>query len=248
MLLQCAIQFCMLLILLLFIQSKASLLPIYEVYVRVLLSISFIDSVLQIFYQSGGGEFPAGQHAKPWLLAIPTGVTWGLYHMCFEAIVMLLLSRSLDQRTIRRVQYGGALWGVLTCLCVGGASKLGTATWLGHGLIRGWNFFLVVTYCAIWLLPSRALPCTRRPAARLFAMFFFIIRVGSLASDFLHDACVDFIFTGVLFSFFEPFIVYYALLMDTRYWLSKAEYTDHWLCFFATPSSRHINDELCCSV
>eukprot|EP00949_MAST-11_sp_MAST-11-sp1_P003730 g3730.t1 len=31
--------------------------------------------------------------------------------------------------------------------------------------------------------------------------------------------------------------------MDTRYWLSKAEYTDHWLCFFATPSSRHINDE-----
>ena len=237
-------------------QRTKVLLPIYEVYIRMLFVVTMFDSVLGVLDTVGFVARPPYPGDLSTFLVI--GVTWGSFHTLFEGIVFLLLSRTLGSKTIRRVQLLSCAWFFVTFGMVGGAAWFGSGNskpWknmAGLALFEVWNVSLFVFYCVVGLFPQRMIPCHRRPAARTFGAFFALVRAGnsiadlltiefgeaassasasaassssasasaSASSSVLFDLgyCLNFAVTGVVFSIMVPFVVYFALLSDSRYW------------------------------
>jgi hypothetical protein len=174
------------------------LLPIYEVYSRALFVIMALFSVLQLTDSIGFIARPP-HPGNAWSFVI-IGITWGGYHVLLEGVVVLLLSRTLGSRTLRRVKRLSVAWFIITFLLVGGSAYLGTnnqLAWkdtLGLALFELWNVTLFIFYVVVALFPQRLIPCHRRPSAKTFAIFFMCVRAGNLIAD---------IFTNVFHTPFE---------------------------------------------
>ena len=244
-------------------QGTSKLLPIYQVYIRLLMVITVLVSLIQLIDSVG---FIVRQKHQPTSAGnikafVSVGFTWASYHILFEGIVFLLLSRTLGSKTIRRVQILSTFWFCVTFGLVGGAAFLGQQNterwkdWFGLGLFEIWNISLFIFYLVVGFVPDKYIIrcCFRRPAAKTFAIFFATVRGGNLLGDimtimyqakanaasttlFEFGNCLNYAVTGVLFTVLVPIVVYFALLEDSKYW--RGEISSGTSSFFgATPRS-----------
>jgi hypothetical protein len=95
---------------------------------------------------------------------------------------------------------------------------------LGDVLEICWDAIMIVFYCALWLAPQKKF--FRRPAAILYARFWFGYRVVVLCTNILLffpqtsnlGSCGYILATVLLFAVFQPLVCYWTLLQDSRWW------------------------------
>lgn len=87
-----------------------------------------------------------------------------------------------------------------------------------------WQLMLLIFYGALWLIPQRRL--FRRPAVIYYARTWFLFRILCMTAStlFYFDRthaignCVYIIGTLFPFTIFEPLLMYYTLLQDSKWW------------------------------
>lgn len=156
--------------------------------------------------------------AAIWAFAI----MWALQHMVVEGVAVLLMQKGLGMNAAVRTFKIIFVWGLITLFVQWAVYNAQRVPAFVLNVL--WNAVLVVFYLVLWLTPRKYL--YRRPAAMLYAKFWTFFRsIALLATIFFfaketqHFANCVYTF-GSLFPFalFEPLIMYYVLLLDSRWW------------------------------
>ena len=217
-------------------------LPIYELYVRAIFVLSCFWAVFGILPETnylfsttyGGYDNATYPDHKLWVStrivrSVFVGMNWGSFHTLFWFVLALLCQPGMGMVTVRRaskISIGVGLWtGVTFCLSFlfqSGESTIGPIIY--SILIGSWQIFMAVSYLIVWLVPQRLLPFHRRPAARTYAAFWSVLRVGSFLStllSFLNEdlsLCGHWLFDWLLFGLFWPVTMVLTFRLDTEYW------------------------------
>ncbi len=149
------------------------------------------------------------------------GAAWGVQHLLFEGIACLLMSYGVGSRATHRTMLIATMWaattfGVQFVVYYESGSEL--ALWIS----TAWAGALFVFYTALWLAPAHWV--YRRPAAHSYAAFWSITRLMIMISNLLRHFDIDFGYcvygasSAGLLSVVVPYIIYAALLRDSRYW------------------------------
>lgn len=148
-------------------------------------------------------------------------VGYGLSHMVFEGISFMLCCNGVGQRATVNSTQLALLWGVVTTVmqavimhCWGTIVALVASS--------SWNGLVLVYYASLWLVPSRVL--FRRPALVRYAAFWFVCRLVAAVAEVLIfyksnlGYCVQILSSPGILSAVLPYVVYVALLSDSKYW------------------------------
>lgn len=151
---------------------------------------------------------------------------WALEHMVVEGVAFMLMRKGLGWNAAQEVIIRVIPWGIIVFICkyVGYtiytlSPKLSLLTELL------WQTILLKFYFCLWVLPWKKF--FRRPAAIFYGQFWFFFRIISIISFILfYQDKVSFATGKCMYAFgnvcvyflFEPFLVYYTLLQDSRWW------------------------------
>lgn len=164
--------------------------------------------------------------SNSWPTTIAVSFMWSVQHFVIEGIACLLLQYGCGIQAVRKAVYGSAIWAVFTFLCYVFATRQG-----GHVAIVitfVWHFVILVFYSVLWLARDKFI--FRRTALKRYARFWAIFRLLSIVGLVLvafneaglvaDDASDCFYIVAIIMSYviFKPYVVYYALLMDSIWW------------------------------
>ena len=188
------------------VASSYLVLPIYYVIVRYLVFIGVVTAILDMS-SIGDGVFAIS-------------LKWGLYRICSESVAIFFMHNGIGVYTLIKAMAIGVSWGSLSTVI----------PFLVFNMY-GWRSFLVVSTCfnvvllafylTLWLAPRNMIH--RRPALIPFARFY---AVGLILFLLMHSLLLisadkfPCLTEGVtLFAdVFQPLVIYYALLQDSRFW------------------------------
>jgi hypothetical protein len=148
---------------------------------------------------------------------------WALQHSMTEGVAVLLMQKGLGRngaiRTIKIV----ISWGLISLFVQWAGYNASLYASVTIEII--YNLFLIAFYMAIWLVPLKNL--YRRPAAIPYAKFWAIFRIVALinavlyaipATEYTVAECFYTFGTLYPFALFEPFVMYFTFLQDSRWW------------------------------
>jgi hypothetical protein len=167
-----------------------------------------------------------------------TGLSWGqsvalafVYafdHFVIEGIAFIMMQYGCGYQAASRSAVWALWWAVITFFAQLVVFKQGSDTTEAKLSQISWNVLQVAFYSALWLLPDRFL--FRRPALIFFAKFWFIFRLLYFISELLVSFsapgswalaigyCGDFSINCLVFALCKPFVIYYTLLSDSKWW------------------------------
>jgi len=155
-----------------------------------------------------------------------------LQHAVMEGVAFLLMQKGCGKYAARRAGRWTALWCLITLV----ANTLGYTRDVELAIVAQliWDSSMLVFYFFLWVLPEDKL--FRRPAAIPYAKFWFFFRVVELT---LYSMAQSPIFTVsqvgkcgyvfgplLIFTLFQPFVMYVTLLADSRWWQGIEMATD----------------------
>ena len=191
------------------VASSYLVLPIYYVIVRYLVAIGIITAALDMSSVSEG--------------AFSISLKWGLYRMCSESVSIFLMHNGVGVPALMRAMSIGVTWGLLSTVIpfviftiYGWRSFLAIST--------GFNVILLIFYLTLWLAPRDLIH--RRPALIVFAQYYslglilFLLMHAFLLIDAEKFPCLTESIT-LFADIFQPLVIYYALLQDSRFWQGK---------------------------
>lgn len=217
-------------------------LPIYELYVRAIFFLSCFWAFFGILPQTSylfettysGHHINLGNATSPpyerWMStrisrSIFVGINWGSFHTLFWFVLALLCHPGMGTRTIRlstKIALGVGLWTGST-ICFG--TFFGVGSIISQILMGCWTLSMTLLYMVVWLVPQRRLAFYRRPAARTYAAFWSVLRLGGVLSTLLdymgYDdlaLCGHWIFAWLLFGLFWPVAMVLTFRRDTEFW------------------------------
>ena len=163
------------------------------------------------------------------------GFAWGSYHFLLEGLGFLLMQQGCGRFALRRTLCFATFWG----LTIGAAQTFAFYSPPQSGLefCTGfvWDAVLFLVYTVLWLFPAGGLPCAPilRPAlVRIYAPFWSIFHLISCVSLLLKyvgfdiGICIELIGVLLPFALVKPFVVYFTLRADSRYWMGLGNQTD----------------------
>ena len=227
-------------------KSKAEvLLPMYDLYVTVLIRLALfwtVVNMLGIFptQLSGSGAVGSGTNNASVEMVVATvvvGLNWGSYHFLFDLVVVMLLYPGFGRNTIVHSLKCAAVTGTISGISVALINANIHSHTLQFSLILSlaWGAVYSTMYAFVWLWPSQKFSCLghlfyRRPAVRYYALWWFIIRSGDFLVTFFVDTpffpgaskdlgvCGHFLFAWLLWGIGWPVILLKTLRRDTIYW------------------------------
>ena len=164
--------------------------------------------------------------SNSWPVTISYSTMWCVQHWVIEGIACLLLQYGCGIQAVRNAFIGSTAWALFTFICYIFATRHG-----GHVSIIItflWHFVILCFYLTLWIAPDEVY--FRRTAlkkySRFWAIFRFVSIIGLLLwvfqnGDLVDDDAADcYYVVGVILSYiiFKPYVVYYALLMDSVWW------------------------------
>jgi len=164
--------------------------------------------------------------SNSWPTTIAVSIMWSAQHFVIEGIACLLLQYGCGMQAVRKAIFGSSIWAFFTFLCYVYAIRHG-----GHAAIVitfVWHFSILVFYSVLWLAPDKFL--FRRTALKKYSRFWALFRLLSIIglvlvafneADMVADDAADcFYIIAIVVSYviFKPYVVYYALLMDSIWW------------------------------
>lgn len=139
-----------------------------------------------------------------------------------EGVALLLMQKGLGVHAARVAFQRAGLWAIVTL----GAQYLIFTNHADHSFYAsmGWQSTLAIFYGCLWLIPQHRL--FRRPAVIYYARTWFWFRLLCMTGSILfyfdstHSAGSCLYVMGNLFPFaiFEPLLLYYTLLQDSKWW------------------------------
>lgn len=139
-----------------------------------------------------------------------------------EGVALLLMQKGLGVHAATVAFKWSAAWAVVTLGC----QYVIFTNHADHSFAASmiWQSFLTIFYGCLWLLPQRNL--FRRPAVIYYARTWFWFRLLCMLGSILfyikstHSAGSCLYVMGNLFPFaiFEPLLMYYTLLQDSKWW------------------------------
>eukprot|EP01038_Epipyxis_sp_PR26KG_P004307 gene4307-6103_t len=161
-------------------------------------------------------------HVKP-TVGLVFAIMFALQHCVTEGVAFLLMRKGVGTHAAKEALKRTVCWGILTFFI-----KILVYTQNNSGLAfffeLVWEVTLLLFYFWLWIAPQKRL--FRRPAAINYGMFWFFFRVLALVSTifyyipglFAAGNCLYVFGCLVPFALIEPFLIYYTLLQDSRWW------------------------------
>jgi hypothetical protein len=155
-------------------------------------------------------------------------LAWTIQHAIIEGIAFMFLQRGCGTNAAIASTKLTFVW----CLITFGLQLIvfqseGTTAVLAQVI---WSSFMLIFYFALWLAPQSML--FRRPAAIQYAQFWFWFRLVTIVLSVLQQTTdptlsaigtCGYIFGPLLlFTLLQPFVCYWALLQDSRWWQGLA--------------------------
>jgi hypothetical protein len=160
----------------------------------------------------------SGDEAGTWAFSL----MYTLQHCIIEGVAILLMQKGLGKNAAMKTIKYISIWSAFSLFVHWG--RLNPDRTLAMVMDLIWNILLLIFYLILWLAPLQRL--YRRPAALFYAEFWALYRVVviTLTSMFYirqttHVAECFYTF-GCLFpmAIFEPIILYYTFLQDSKWW------------------------------
>jgi hypothetical protein len=201
---------------------KSVIFPVFTKMMWMSAFSSFYIGVLLIFVPVNVTRSNDGIEALLYPLA------WSFQHAVIEGIPFLLMQKGCGKNAAKRAGLQTLLWCLLTFL-------MQVVVYYYGGMISivaqgAWSVIILVFYFALWKLPRHRL--FRRPAAILYAQFWFWFRVMvlivftcALSGNILLRQIGEcgYVFGPLLlFALLQPGMSYWCLLQDSRWWQGLA--------------------------
>lgn len=228
--------------------AKELLLPFYHLCIRIIIVVTIFwtcVNMLGLFSTQLAGSGQIGHSAFDFT-AIITGINWGMYHSLFDFILFLLLYPGFGRVTIIHAAKVSLLTGCISGVVIGYINYSENSD-LAVMISLCWDLLYDAIYLFIWLWPSQKISCCctgkhstlyRRPAARSYAMWWFLIRTGDSCITLIYDSkfvyngddeiikhqfsdnsiCGHFLFAWLLWGIGWPIILIKTFRRDTIYW------------------------------
>jgi serine/threonine protein kinase len=212
-------------------QSRSSLLvlPVYRWALWGLALTDLMQGVANVIIKL---KTPGGNLLSTSLIF---GFAWGSYHFVLEGIAFLLMQQGCGRFALRRTLCFATFWGLLVfaaqTFSFYGAPDTGLQFLTGFV----WDVGLFMFYTILWLFPAGGLPCAPivRPAlVRIYAPFWSVFHLISSVSLLLEytgfdvGVCIELIGVLLPFAVVKPFVVYFTLRADSRFWMGLGTQTD----------------------
>jgi hypothetical protein len=155
-------------------------------------------------------------------------LAWTFQHAVIEGIAFMLMQKGCGAHAAKIAGFRTLIWCAITFVMqmivyyYGGIISI-----LAQG---AWSSIMLVFYAALWKLPRKNL--FRRPAAILYAQFWFWFRLMVLISFTFAEsgektlaeigACGYVFGPLLLFALLQPGLCYWVLLQDSRWWQGLA--------------------------
>ena len=155
-------------------------------------------------------------------------LAWASQHAVIEGIAFMFLQRGCGTNAVIASTKLTVVW----CLITFGLQLIvyqsqGTTAVLAQVV---WSSFMLIFYCGLWLAPQSMI--FRRPAAIQYAQFWFWFRLVTIVLYVFQGttnptlsaigACGYILGPLLFFTLAHPFVCYWALLEDSRWWQGLA--------------------------
>lgn len=143
-------------------------------------------------------------------------------HFIIEGTAFLLMQKGCGSNAGKIAFKYALIWALTTYIMK--YFIFSSGGWEGNVIEMVWNFIMAAFYIAVWVVPQKNL--YRRPAAIYYAKFWTYYRALAVIITIMMfvratadlGSCGYIIVQVVLFSVIEPFVVYWTLLKDSRWW------------------------------
>lgn len=161
-----------------------------------------------------------------WPTSIAVSGMWAVQHWVIEGIACLLLQYGCGMQAVRKALVSSSVWALFTLLCYLFAARRGGDVSIVVTLL--WNASLLVFYSTLWLAPDKFM--FRRTALKRYSRFWSLFRLFSIIGLVLLEFneagligedtsdCFYMVCTILVYVICKPYVVYYALLMDSIWW------------------------------
>ena len=200
-------------------QSMASVM-IFPVFINILLfnaCINMLVGVAYLFFSYAIDD----QHSTASITIF--SFVWGLQHFLLEGVAFLLMGKGLGLNSAKVALKYALIWGAITTGIQGLINA--DVNVISFAVTLAWETALLIFYLLLWVTPQKHL--FRRPAVILYARFWTIFRLVSILARILVfipatrpiGNCTYVFGSLIIFAAFEPLVLYYTLLQDSRYYL-----------------------------
>lgn len=156
---------------------------------------------------------------------------WALQHAVTEGVAFLLMQKGLGKHAGKQTLKWMLMWFLITLGIKLAVYKYADENvYVSFSFEAVWEIALFVFYATLWLTPEKQL--FRRPAALKYAMFWTLFRVLTFICTIIYfipatssyGFCMIMLGPVFIFAVFEPLIVYYTLLQDSKWWTGTELY------------------------
>ena len=209
------------------------LLPVHILLLRASVAIYIIQALTLLIPGLGEVVDPTGSDGDHILSCIVKGLVWGAQHVIVDGIGILLVQPGIGRRALRHVMMLALPWGVVTAVVVSFSCYFknddvegNSETWIlaGYYFVHASAYFIVGFTSCLWWAPCRQ----KRPAFRIFALGWIILRLMAIGEDFIayvdDDAatCLNFCTVRASFMVAIPILIYVVFREDTAFWYGLA--------------------------
>lgn len=190
---------------------------IFPVFVKVMWLNSFVNIIVGVLLITI--EDPDTYDHPTLRSTIVYSIIWGMQHFLIEGVAFLLMQKGLGVNSALKAVKWGIVWGAITAWMKFSTYYYTTQSANGYRLV--WEIVLILFYLFLWICPQKHF--YRRPAAVTYGAWWFCFRLISLISAvFLTrrqtrsvGSCVYIYAPMFIFSILQPYVIYYALLLDS---------------------------------
>ena len=205
--------------------KRSNILPPYVLFFKFNFAIAIITIVVLVAEPNlpltkskryGGGIYKS----------LIVGIIWGIWHMFIDGVAIMLLQKGIGLKSyLAGIKYT-TLFSLVTVICIAmsrlhsGSKSQGTITDNIPAIL--WNIIMFTFYSFIAFAPSACL--FRRTAVYIYARFWVVVRFGGLIASIMSlldspvASCIHFTFETVIFTIFQPYILYQTFAKDSSYW------------------------------
>ena len=150
------------------------------------------------------------------------GLVWGTWHLFIDGVAIMLLQKGVGVKSYLAGIRITLLFSIVTTACIAVARESDPDSLQKILPVILFNIFMATFYGFIAFAPSAWL--FRRTAIYIYARFWVVVRFGALIGGLMDlsnnplSPCVNFIFETVVFTIFQPLILYQTFAKDSSYW------------------------------
>eukprot|EP01035_Chromulina_nebulosa_P031097 gene31097-41424_t len=202
-----------------FNSNSATYSVIFPLFVKVLWLNTFVD--LYVFFVALNFTFEIND-ADRISDAIAFSFMWALQHLVTEGVAILLMQKGVGFNAAAKTVRITTLWAIFTFFAY--MLVYTQPTGVSFAILMIWEMILFSFYLCLWIFPPRRL--YRRPAAIHYGQFWCLFRVVNIISTILNFIPVTNGFSNCFyvicclypFAILQPWILYYTLLQDSKWW------------------------------